>query len=298
VPLSFSNHMIDPSTDHVDVEDGASEGEDNHDDDRHIEWTDIEFEAYLHTELSKHPLSSEYPALFDMAPTIICKWRRRYRGNAPLWKRLFQKERVLKEFIEAVPIIDAVQQLVTEADDDADTDDTRRLKNGEKYTIIDLACGRGYLSMILSELLPPDKVEKLVLVDKAWCMHNMKPESHHISSAHIYGTVISEDDADDVNRNADDVQDQLQPSSIPCTYYNTWPISLNTSKVDLKKSKEISNMERRLFNNSEQGGGGGPIILLAVHLCGTLSLRAVELFNNNPNTVLFCLKPCCLPGKK
>ena len=288
-------NLIDPPTQHVDIEDGASD--DNHDHDKHIEWTDDEFEAHMHNELSTHPLSSDYPALFATAPKIICKWRRRYRGNAPLWKRLFQKERVLKEFIEAVPIIDAVQRLVTGADGDTstDTDDTRRLKNGEKYTIVDLACGGGYLSMILSELLPPDRVEKLVLVDKAWCMHNMKPESHHISSAHIYGTVIPEDaDADDVNRNAD-VQEQ---SSIPCTYYNTWPISLNTSKVDLKKSKEISNMERRLFNNTEQGSGGGPIILLAVHLCGTLSLRAVELFNNNPNTVLFCLKPCCLPGKK
>merc|ERR1712194_214359 len=40
------------------------------------------------------------------------------------------------------------------------------------------------------------------------------------------------------------------------------------------------------------------VILLGVHLCGTLSLRAVELINRNPHTVEFaCIKPCCLPGK-
>lgn len=48
-------------------------------------------------------------------------------------------------------------------------------------------------------------------------------------------------------------------------------------------------MEERLFTNR------GPIILVAVHLCGTLSLKAVELFNRNPETKFFCLKPCCLP---
>lgn len=282
----------------------------------HLEWTDEEFEAHLHTELSRHPLSTDYPTLFQVAPKIICKWRQRYRGNAPLWKRLFQKDRVLKEFIEAVPIIDAVQRLVTTGadtdDDTTGTDNTTYVtnhRNGEKYTILDLACGRGYLSMILSELLPTNRVEKIMLIDKAWAMHNVAPESHHISSAHIYGTVITTDSELDYIPDAGGVIQEphhtKSSSGIPCTYYNTWPIPLNTTKVNLKKSKEISSMERRLFNNNNNstergngdGSGGGPIILLAVHLCGTLSLKAVELFNNNPNTVLFCLKPCCLPGK-
>lgn len=225
-------------------------------------WTDEEFEFFLGKELEKNPLSKEYPALFAIAPKLLCKWRQRYRGNPSLWKRLFQKDRVLKEFIESVPVIDAVQKLVTNAE----------LINGEKFTIIDLACGRGYLSMFLSELLPPQKVEKFVLVDRQWPMHNMTPEPHHISWTHIYGSFK-------------EVEDQ----SIPC-YYESWPISLNTSRVNLKKSREIDSMEQRLFTNK------GPIILVAVHLCGTLSLKAVELFNNNPDTRFFCLKPCCLPG--
>ena len=224
-------------------------------------WTDYQFEVFLTQELNQHPLAKEYPDLFNIAPKLICKWRQRYRGNKSLWKRLFDKDKVTKEFIEAVPFIDAIQKLVINSE----------LKNGEKYTIIDLACGRGYLSMILSELLPPDKVEKIVLVDKQWSMHSMTPTSQHISWTHIYGSFKA-------------CEDQTIPS-----YYETWPISLNTSCVNLKKSREIKSMEKRLFSN-------GPVILVAVHLCGTLSLKAVELFNNNPKTKFLLLKPCCLPG--
>ena len=105
-------------------------------------------------------------------------------------------------------------------------------------------------------------------------MHNIKPEAHHISWTHIYGSFK-------------EVEDQ----SIPC-YYETWPIKLNTSKVDLKKSKEIKSLEQRIMTNK------GPVIIVAVHLCGTLSLKAVQLFNNNPDVRFFCLKPCKLEEKR
>jgi hypothetical protein len=36
-------------------------------------------------------------------------------------------------------------------------------------------------------------------------------------------------------------------------------------------------------------------MLLGVHLCGTLSLRCVELFNDCPAFFSLALKPCCLP---
>lgn len=284
--------MINPSTpERGDHNSSSSDHDDNH---SSSSWTDDEFEAFLRSELEKHPLMADYPALFDMAPKIICKWRRRYHGNAPLWKRLFQKDRVLKEFIEAVPIIDAVQRVVVAAAAAGDDDDdaNARRHSAEKYTIIDLACGRGYLSMILSELLPPDRVAKFVLVDKAWAMHSVIPTSNHISSAHIYGTRVNATTEDEnIDR-----QQPPQSTVISRSYYDTWPIPLNTTKVDLKKSKEIKDMERRLFNDANSNDQG-PIILLAVHLCGTLSIKAVELFNNNPRTVLFCLKPCCLPGE-
>jgi hypothetical protein len=267
---------------------------------------------------------------------------------------MYDEKRVLKEFIEAVPIIDYVRRLVLTTDANTTVKD-----DDEKYTIIDLACGRGYLSMILSECLPPNKVERFVLVDKGWPMHGTVPGPQHISWEHIYGIhpsspsssssssssssndngnseicvfIETEEGKEEGNARSNE-DDQCNNSNLPppshghC-YYNTWPIPLNTAKVDLKKSKEIRMLERRLLSvdassssssssrqhnttiagNNENGlnaatnanegreGKGGPIILVAIHLCGTLSLKAVELFNNNPRVQYFCLKPCCLPG--
>jgi hypothetical protein len=39
-------------------------------------------------------------------------------------------------------------------------------------------------------------------------------------------------------------------------------------------------------------------MMLAVHLCGALSCKAVDIFNANPTTAFFALKPCCLPGRQ
>lgn len=37
-------------------------------------------------------------------------------------------------------------------------------------------------------------------------------------------------------------------------------------------------------------------LLLGIHLCGILSIRAVETFNRGPKCVGLVLKPCCLPS--
>jgi hypothetical protein len=39
----------------------------------------------------------------------------------------------------------------------------------------------------------------------------------------------------------------------------------------------------------------GPILVLAIHLCGTLALKSIQLFNSQPNVKFLALKPCCLP---
>ncbi|CAB9515615.1 expressed unknown protein [Seminavis robusta] len=72
---------------------------------------DEEFEDWIRNELchnnTDQALCRAYPTLFqDLPPRAIGQWRQRYRGNPTLWRRLFKKERVLKEFIEAVPILD------------------------------------------------------------------------------------------------------------------------------------------------------------------------------------------------
>ena len=37
--------------------------------------------------------------------------------------------------------------------------------------------------------------------------------------------------------------------------------------------------------------------MVCVHLCGTLALKAVELYNRCGAICFFALKPCCLPGR-
>lgn len=224
--------------------------------------TDDEFAAWFTTRLALHPLlKTRYPRILDLAPRAVAAWRERYRGNVPVWRRVFDADRVVKEIVEAAPVLDAALRIVEGAE-------------GEdgKFTIVDLASGRGYLSMVLSELLPPDRVERIVLVDKAWPLCGTeKALPHQINWDHLYGNRPAERGGG--------------------TYYETWPIPLHTSKQDLKKKCTHRQLKKVLFERAE-----GPILILAVHLCGTLSLKAVEMFNDYPDRVRFlALKPCCLP---
>ena len=50
-------------------------------------------------------------------------------------------------------------------------------------------------------------------------------------------------------------------------------------------------MKRRVLDEAP-----GDIVVLAVHLCGTLSLKALDLFNSHEKCSFLVLKPCCLPG--
>lgn len=218
-------------------------------------WTDDEFEEWVASELITDPLYETYPETFAVAPHCIANWRRRFRGNPALWQRIFKRDRVFKEFLEAVPIIDAVVRLIDGSDE-------------SNITIVDLASGKGYLSMFLSELLPPDKISKIILIDKAWAMCGSLPKEHHMNWDHIYGNTT--------------IQSQ--------TYFETWPIPLHTSKQNLKRKSDHRTLKKRLFEAAP-----GPVVILAVHLCGLLSMRAVDMFNDNEQVKFFALKPCCLP---
>jgi hypothetical protein len=233
-------------------------------------WSDDEFQRFIFDALmdeASAPLLERYRHVFEKASHCIARWRQRYRGNPQLWKRIFKKERVVKEVIEAIPILDAVDHWMQDQQQD------------QKVTIVDLCSGKGYLSMMLSEYLPkPSQVDKIILVDKAWARCHAEPSAHHMNWDHIYGN-------------------RTDGSS----YFATWPIPLHTSKQNLKKSSTLRQMKKRL---SSQGGGEGEgggedsstILVLAVHLCGTLSIQAVKLMHQIPEIKALLLKPCCLPG--
>ena len=275
--------------------------------------SDDEFQLWFYIQLVEEAsplLVARYDQLMRRIAKCVVQWRIRYHGNKPLWKRIFKKDRVVKEIIESIPIISSIEQYVltydlsswTSSCDSTTTDscgDDDGSSNSGKITIVDLCSGKGYLSMVLSELLPPSKVEKFWLVDKQWPICHGILKQHHISWEHIYG------DTNSTDPNTPD-------------YYETWPIPLVTSKQDLKQNTMLRRFADRLNQVTP-----GPILVLAVHLCGTLSIQAIKLINeinkdidsstrkdafSNSDDInckskkkrkkaqILMLKPCCLPG--
>lgn len=150
--------------------------------------------------------------------------------------------------------------------------------------VLDLCSGFGYLAMFLSEMLPPHKVDRIVCVDIAFAPHNVPRQPHHLNPEHLYD--------------------------------EGWPVRITTSRCDLKSASDRRGLVRTFLaggsgsdahlstpsgSEADPSSGSGavvsrrPAILLGVHLCGTLSLRAAELFTLTPCVRFLALKPCCLP---
>ena len=212
-----------------------------------------------------------YEPLLKQCALIVPKWRERFCNpqspahNKTLWLKLMKREnstgsnreqvpKMFKEVVECAPVLQAA------------IDTIQNLPDKQRATVVDLACGKGFLSMFLSEMLPPAKCVGILLADKGWPLKGEEIKQHHISPAHIYGTGC----------------------------YDSWPIPLDIWRRDLKQIREIKAIARRL---EERANTEGPTIILGVHLCGLLSIRAVELFNmlGRDAARLMVLKPCCLP---
>jgi hypothetical protein len=207
---------------------------------------DEEWCGWLRQELLACPATGEYADLLEECCAIAGKWRARFWGRKALWSRIRRGGRLAKELSEIVPVLSRAREEIAKLPDD-----------GRKVLVLDLCSGFGYLSMFLSELLPPGRVEKIVLIDRQWAPHNVPPQPHHISPEHL-----------------------LDPD---------WPIRLTTSRADLKTRSDRRNIARVFCSE------GHPVLVLGVHLCGTLSIKAVQLFNDLPSAVHLALKPCCLP---
>jgi len=118
--------------------------------------------------------------------------------------------------------------------------------------------------MFLAELLPAEQLQRIVLVDKCWPEVTAETAgAHQISWDHIHD--------------------------------GNWKVPLVTRKSNIKASREVKQLQKYVFGPAEQHG---PVIMLAVHLCGALSCKAIAMFNDNPIIKLMLLKPCCLPSKQ
>ena len=219
--------------------------------------------TWLEREMSSMRIAIEYPDLFRRCVEVLRKWRASF--PKAVWTRVIKSGRVAKELNECAPVVARVEKRVRAMAVPAD--------ETERVNVIDLCSGFGYLGMFLSELLDPRKVKLIVLLDKQWPMHGDAPKPHQINWDHVYGVEANERDAANTR------------SWVP-----DWPIPLRTRKMDIKQAGQLRQMETHVFQKFS-----GPFCILAVHLCGTLSVKAVEMFNAHDTASMLCLKPCCLP---
>lgn len=206
-----------------------------------------------------------YPELAERATQILANWYRRF--PAKVWSRMVKIAdsgtgrtqripKVLKEFNEAAPVLVRLLSWVAES----------KAAGHGPIDIIDLCSGFGFLSMFAAELLPPESVNCIYLVDHSWANRGVEPgqDSNHISSDHIYR--------------------------------GDWPISLLTLKLDICKGADVRGLARHVISDPR------PTIICGIHLCGTLSLRACQLFNDSVasgcGVIGLMLAPCCLPHRQ
>ena len=214
--------------------------------------------SWLRDELHKGPMGDLYPDLVEPSTCAVKQWASRLDRKA--FNRCLRQghhgaARLLKELHELAPIISRLKR------------DIHMLSAGgaTPITIVDLCSGFGYLSMMLSEILPAHCVLRIVLIDKCWPMST---------------------------------QEAALPSQISIEHLRCpgWPIRLDTRQVDLKRSREVKQLVGFVFERAS--AAASPTVVLGVHLCGLLSVRAVQLFNTCTEARLLFLKPCCLPGKQ
>jgi hypothetical protein len=226
----------------------------------------------LFRDLQLYSIVSLYPALAATLRSALRRWRQRFSDDVwgRLAKRKLKRIRVIKEINEAAPVVDMLLQFLK-------SDEATKIANNKPWYIVDLCSGYGFMSMFLSELLPTSSVKEILLVDAQFAMASAKlakktqaptiepavaKEKYYISTDHL------------------------------CA--QGWPIPLRIRKQNLKSGVDIRQLHKFIAAKCD----GCPVLLCAVHLCGTLSLRAVQFFNEHPTAAALALKPCCLPPAK
>ena len=86
-----------------------------HDDMYAVGDDEAEFSSWLSDRLSSAAGADVHADLFAECLQCVLRWRRRYRGNPRLWRSLFKGEKVIKEIVEAAPVIAAARDVVAAA---------------------------------------------------------------------------------------------------------------------------------------------------------------------------------------
>lgn len=271
--------------------------------------SDENFEQWISNKIRNCNLYSLYPDIFEEGIAVIMKWRSRFADRQDIWHRFIKGKsgntiRILKEFCESVPVIDSVRRSLSALE----SEEKIGIFQGGKVTILDLCSGFGFLSMFLSEMLPADRVNRIILVDIQWSRKVLEKDIEYgrelekkklgLVDVEEVISAASQTAEEQVVEGGSEVQDDkgkyISADHITGLFYETWPIPLVASKQNLKSSSTLRSMQKVVIDRALREGD---LMILGIHLCGTLSMRAIDMFNRNANRVrFFALKPCCLPG--
>mmetsp|Transcript_34657 Transcript_34657/g.79840 ORF Transcript_34657/g.79840 Transcript_34657/m.79840 type:complete len:378 (-) Transcript_34657:13-1146(-) len=217
--------------------------------------------ASLQEQLRLLPVAGLFPELCEEVVEILGRWYQRF--NLKTWSRIVKVTKgsahqvpcVLKELNESAPVIVRVRRWVESLP-----------PSSPKACIVDLGAGFGFLSMLLAELLPPEKVAKFFLLDMTYPNLGVGNSSGSTSIEHLQG----------------------------------WRIPMYTLKVDLKKKTTLNQLAARVFRApvSAEDPRWAPVYACGIHLCNTLGIRAAQLFNENADVKGFAFVPCCFPTSR
>ena len=222
---------------------------------------------FVEHALKSLPVSKLHPDLVERACQIVRKWHADFPFQ--VFRKVVKGDRVAKEFNESGPVIKSVVDFVNNEFETPENED-------ERITIIDLCSGFGYLAMFLAEILPSSKVKRIHCIDKEWPQFNERPKKNRLTNQHIV----------DLSAEESDNGKSWSPK------YGK--IEVSTRKVNLKEYSQVKSMDVHLWGETKWKKS--PVIILGIHLCGTLSFKAVEMFNAHRNAIKLILKPCCLPN--
>ncbi|CAE7364106.1 unnamed protein product [Symbiodinium sp. CCMP2592] len=216
----------------------------------------------LAEQLRLLPVAGLFPDLCAEVVEILGRWYQRF--NLKTWSRIVkvckgsahQVPCVLKELNESAPVIQKVRSWVDSLPTTA-----------PKACIVDLGAGFGFLSMLLAELLPAERVAKFFLLDMTYPNLGVGNSSGSTSIEHLKVG---------------------------------WKIPMYTLKVDLKKKTTLNQLAARVFRApvSEEDTRWAPVYACGIHLCNTLGIRAAQLFNENVDVRGFAFVPCCFPTSR
>ena len=228
----------------------------------------------IYSKLSTLPIATQHPELLAQCRPIIQLWHDAISPSDPtLWNRL--RRALPKELNESAFIIREMMKFFDDVEEGSEED--------SPYTIVDMCSGVGFLSMFLSHLLPPQKVSRIWAVDTLF----------GLSDKALAGVPAKDDEEGENTATQDNNSNRVHISSDHLTSSIAHPIPIRPRKANIKKGRELKQIAKHCIDKTP-----GPTIILGVHLCKSLSVHTVRLFNTSEKACRLYLKPCCLPGRK